>query len=163
MENNASYPCVIVYPAAEMRFVCPYCRANCTIIKDSTPEENFTAPCTACGQPICVRINMRKFYRKSVNIEASYLIKGVNRPPRKGTILDISTGGLRFKCYKSIHEKIGNLLSLSFVLPPRNEIIKVNGEITRIMEETNTTVTLGLRFKGLGEYEEMQVGFFLQP
>ncbi|MBF0456915.1 MAG: PilZ domain-containing protein [Nitrospirae bacterium] len=102
-------------------------------------------------------------YRKNVNIDAFYQIEGVPRPPRKGNILNISSGGLGFRCFKSVNEKIGNVMLLSFVLPPREEPIRVTGEIVRIISETGKDITLGLRFKDLGEYEAMQIGFFLKP
>ncbi|MCG6552433.1 MAG: PilZ domain-containing protein [Candidatus Magnetominusculus sp. LBB02] len=152
-----------VYPSTEMRIICPYCEAKGKITKDSPPHRDFVISCPKCAQRFTIHLNRRLFYRKKVNIEASYQIQAVNRPPRKGNILDISISGLCFKCFKSAFEKIGNILVLTFILPPREEPIRVNGKIVRIIEETDKTITMGLRLKNPGEYEEMEIGFFLKP
>ncbi|MBF0486882.1 MAG: PilZ domain-containing protein [Nitrospirae bacterium] len=162
MEKDSDSKSITVYPSTEMHIVCPHCGVKGKITKANPPEKAFAISCPKCKKHIVINLNKRKSYRRNIEIEASYQITGINRPPRKGNIIDISIGGLRFKCLKSIHEKIGNVMSLSFVLPPREEPIKVYGEIVRITEETKTTVTMGLRFKDLGEYEEMEIGFFLK-
>ncbi|MEO5360078.1 MAG: PilZ domain-containing protein [Nitrospirota bacterium] len=162
MGQLSNYSSVTVYSSAEIKIVCPYCGANCTIINEYPPEEDFATFCTTCDQPIAIRLNLRTSYRKKVNIEAFYQIKGVNRPPRKATILDMSRGGLRLKCFKSTHEVVGGILLLSFPLPPKEEKITISAEILRVTEETKTTVVLGLRFRDLGEYEDIQIGFFLK-
>ncbi|KWT85572.1 PilZ domain-containing protein [Candidatus Magnetominusculus xianensis] len=155
---------ITVFPSTEMHIVCPHCGIKGTVRKEYPPEQAFNITCPKCKQFIIINVNKRQFYRKKVKIEASYYIEGTSSPFKKGTIIDISTGGLRLRCYKtvSVHAKTGNYISLSFSLPPREDPIKVQGEIVTIIEETDKTMSFGLKFKNLSEFEETQIGFFLQ-
>ncbi len=119
--------------------------------------------CPKCKDRFAVRLNVRSAYRKDVSISAFYRFQGIECPTRKGTVLDISRGGLCIQCIKRmpIYEKQGNTMHLTFALPPKDETIKVDGEIVRVVSQTEKTITLGLKFKGLHVYEDAQIGFFL--
>ncbi|MBF0486694.1 MAG: PilZ domain-containing protein [Nitrospirae bacterium] len=163
-EKKLSPKSITVYPSTAMRIACPYCGVKGIIKREYEPQKAFNISCPKCKQLIEIHLNKRTFYRKKVKIEALYQIRGTNCPPKKGHILDISTGGLNFGCYKiePKHGKIGNFVSLTFTLPPREEPIKVEGEIVRILDETDKTITMGLKFKDIGEFEETQIGYFLK-
>ncbi|MBF0569052.1 MAG: PilZ domain-containing protein [Nitrospirae bacterium] len=171
MANIPKLPVITVYPSTEIPVVCPCCGVKGKLKKEYPPEKDFIITCPKCKQQVFVRINAREFYRKDVTIEAYYQLKDSNRPAIKGNILNISRGGLRLKCLKvapvcdrtgNVRSRIGSVMSLRFVLPPKEEPVRVFGEIVSVVEETEKTVTFGVRFKNPGEYEEMQIGFFLQ-
>jgi hypothetical protein len=60
--------------------------------------------------------------------------------------------------------KEGTILTFLFSLPPRNELLKVEGEVTRLIKEnTRSTFMLGVKFTNLDHYANKQIGFFLMP
>ncbi|MBF0515503.1 MAG: PilZ domain-containing protein [Nitrospirae bacterium] len=165
MENTPELKSITVYPSAVIPIVCPYCEAKGKITREYPPDKNFTISCPKCKQRFVVNINTRMFYRKNVNIEAHYQFRGSNKPERKGDILNMSRSGLCLKCNKPsfIPKEKVDVLSLRFKLPPREEPISIHCEVVNVIDETEKTITWGLKFKDLGEFEEMQIGFFLQP
>jgi c-di-GMP-binding flagellar brake protein YcgR len=146
-----------------MSIECPVCKHSGKITREFPPEQDFMATCPKCKERFAVRLNVRSAYRKNISISAFYRFQGIECPTRKGTVLDISRGGLCIQCIKRVpvHEELGNIMQLSFTLPPKDETIKADGEIVRIVSQTEKTITLGLKFKGLRVYEDAQIGFFL--
>ncbi|KWT92716.1 PilZ domain-containing protein [Candidatus Magnetominusculus xianensis] len=165
MENNTDQRAITVYPSTVIPIECPYCKVKGKIKREYPPEKKFTIICPNCKKHITININTRLFYRKDIHLEAYYQMKGTKSPAKKCEILDMSRMGLSLKCHKiePIHKKTGGVMLLKLALPPRKESIKVSCEVVRTIEETDKTITLGLKFIDLGEYEETQIGFFLLP
>jgi len=94
---------------------------------------------------------VREYYRKEANIPVNCFLSALDMRDMKdlgeGTIADISMGGMLVRIYENPSLKDyfskGKTLTFIFSLPPRNERLKVSGEIVRISKkEIRITMTL---------------------
>jgi predicted Zn finger-like uncharacterized protein len=161
-----------VYPAVVMRISCPNCGAQGRVKKEKPPQADFTVVCPRCKEKFLIKINVRNFYRKAVYIAVHYSPYDINRPDdqraRQGTIVDISQQGMQVEGHK--HDfpprffKEGNTFTFYFSLPPRNELLRVQGEIARIIRQNNSnTFMMGIKFSNVDRFTNRQIGFFLWP
>ena len=161
-----------VYPAVVMRISCPNCGAEGKVRKEKPPQADFTVVCPRCKEKFLIKINVRNYYRKPVSIPVYYSRYDIQRPDdhraRMGTIVDLSQQGMRVESSKHdfppSHFREGNLFTFLFSLPPRNEILKVRGEIARLSQQNNgNTMMLGIKFSNTDHFTNKQLGFFLWP
>ena len=163
---------VTVYPSVVMRIICPNCGAEGQAKRKKPPQEDFTVSCPRCKERFLIKINLRTFYRKNVSIPVHYSPYDIHRPDdqraREGTIVDISQQGMRIEGSKHDfspdYHKEGAILTFLFSLPPRNELLRIEGEVTRLIKEgTRSSFMLGVKFSNLDHYANKQIGFFLMP
>jgi predicted Zn finger-like uncharacterized protein len=161
-----------VYPAVVMRISCPNCGAEGKVRKEKPPQADFTVVCPRCKEKFLIKLNVRNYYRKPVSIPVYYSRYDIDRPDdhraRMGTIVDLSQQGMRIESSKqdfsSSHFREGNLFTFLFTLPPRNEMLKVQGEIARLSRQNNgNTIMLGVKFSNVDHFTNKQLGFFLWP
>ncbi len=161
-----------VYPAVVMRISCPNCGAQGRVRKEKPPQADFTVVCPRCKEKFLIKINVRNFYRKTVSIPVSYSPFDIHRPDdqraRGGTIVDISQQGMRVEAHK--HDfppqffREGTTFTFLFSLPPRNEQLRVQGEVARINQQSNSnTIMIGIKFSSIDHFTNKQIGFFLWP
>ena len=163
---------VIVYHPVVMEVSCPNCGAKGQVKWQKPPQEDFTASCPRCKERFLITINRRACYRKNTSLPAHYSRYDIHRPEdqraRQGTIVDISQQGMRIEGSKldfsQDYHKKGAILIFLFSLPPRNELLRIEGEVTRLIKEsTRSTFMLGVKFSNLDHYANKQIGFFLMP
>lgn len=160
-----------VYPAAIMKIACPNCKTEGTVKKERPPEKDFSVFCPRCKETFLVKINVRKFYRKEVCIPVRYSIFDADRPVQKmkeGTIIDISREGLCIESHARLYapalRQEGNIFQLFFSLPPKQTLLKVQGEVMRIIrKEGDNSFKIGIKFCNLDEFSAKNLGFFLWP
>ena len=155
-----------------MKIACPNCKTDGTVKTDSPPEKDFMLLCPLCKEKYLVKINSRDNYRKKVNIPvrlslSAVVLHGI-RDLGDGTITNISTKGMRVEIYKkpstSDYFRKGKLLTFSFLLPPRNEELKINGKIVSFNEgDDGHYFNIGIKFTNLDQFAQKQIGFFLLP
>ena len=161
-----------IYPSVAKKISCPYCRAEGTVKRSTPPQKDFTVVCAKCKERFLVKVNLRKYYRKDVKIPVKYSqwdIEGYyGKTLREGTIIDISRQGMNVEIYRhnfspSLYRN-GRVFTFFFSLPPRNDVLNIKGEITRIGEkEKGHGLTMGVRFSDIDPFAEQQLGFFLLP
>ena len=163
---------VIVHPSVAIRVICPDCGAKGRLNKQEPPHEDFAAACPRCKERFLIKINRRAYYRKNTALPVHYSLHYIHWPEdkraRQGTIADMSLQGMRvegnkFDLSRDYHKE-GALLSFLFSLPPRNELLRIEGEVTRLIKEgTRSSFMLGVKFSNLDHYANKQIGFFLMP
>ena len=155
-----------------MKIACPNCMAEGKVKTDSPPEKDFMLVCPLCKEKFLVKINVRNHYRRKSEIPVRFSLSPVDLHNMKdvgdGIIADISTKGMSVEVYKNPFSlnyfKQGKLLTFSFSLPPRNEELKINGEIVRFREgDEGDYCNIGIQFINLDKFAEQQIGFFLLP
>jgi len=138
----------------------------------SPPKKDFVVFCPHCKEKFLVKVNVRDYYRKEAKIPVNCFLSALDMSDMKdlgeGTTTDISMGGMcvRINENPSVidHFSKGNTLTFIFSLPPRNERLKVSGEIVRFSKEENKDyVTIAVKFFSLDKFAEKQIGFFLLP
>jgi ribosomal protein S27E len=162
----------IIYPSAMMKITCPNCRSTGNVRAKIPPRSDFIVLCPHCKDKFLVKVNVRQYYRKKCTIPVSCFLPALRIPDVKdlgeGIITDISMGGM---CVR-MHERPfltddfreGKALTFIFSLPPRNERLKVSGEIVRVSkEEDKDSFNVGVKFYSLDKFAEKQIGFFLLP
>jgi hypothetical protein len=103
----------------EVTIVCPHCHnaKAINIAKYRTSPTLLRAKCS-CGYVIDINdicLNLRKYYRKKVNLKGSYL--KVKEGERGIMIVkDLSYSGLRFKTEKEDDIKVDDILGVKFIL-----------------------------------------------
>jgi hypothetical protein len=105
----------------------------------SCPVKGFNVKCAKCNVRFKVRLNIRKYYRKTISIPISYSFKDIdsmNKPGSySGDIADISQSGLCIESnltyFMDFQDKIDGVLNFVFILPEKNETIKGKGIIKR--------------------------------
>jgi predicted Zn finger-like uncharacterized protein len=161
-----------VYPSVVMRISCPYCEAEGRVRKEKPPQEDFTVVCPRCKEKFLIKINVRNFYRKTVSIPVYYSPYDIHRPDdqraREANIVDISQQGMGVEGHTHDFPKNyfreGSSFTFLFSLPPRKELLKVQGEIARIIPQNNgNTLVMGVKFSNLDHFTNKQLGFFLLP
>lgn len=161
---------VIAYPSTKIEILCPACYASRVFEFAEPPQKGFEFKCSSCNELITVELNRRKFYRKELSIAVYYSLtnfSNIMEPGVKsGWIKDISKGGIKIEIshlkFSDEYEKIGNILTIFFSLPPQNKQIKVKGEIVRVSKE-KFKVVLGIKFLDLTEDHIQIISFFLRP
>ena len=165
---------LLVYPSRLIRFSCPYCKTPGKIKRETDISEDFKARCAKCKEKIYIKMNVRKCYRKDISIPVHYSLndisKTTDRNVRVGKITDISKGGFHVETSSvrqstdKDYEKQGNTLTFLFSLPPNDDLLKVKGEIKKVITSSQSgTVHLGVEFVRLEEYPKKQIGFFCLP
>ena len=160
---------VIVYPAIIMTFSCPHCSEAVVVESEAVPHNDFNTVHTKCNGSILVKLNQRSFARKEISAPLSYSRFDINThsdsKAKKGTMVDISRSGLSIRADMSQffgpYEKTGNILVLLFSLPPREEILKVKGEIMRVTPGRERSFQMGIKFLDLTDSQNKAIGFFL--
>ncbi len=162
---------VKVNPDSKIDVICPACYTVNTFEFSEPPKEGFEFRCSKCSELIIVELNKREFYRKELSIPVYYSLKDfeniIDKDVKSGWIRNISKGGLGIEIsplkYDVEYEKVGNILTLFFSLPPYNSPIKTTGEIVRISTEKKFKVYFGIKFIELSENSKQIIGFFLRP
>jgi c-di-GMP-binding flagellar brake protein YcgR len=162
---------VIVYPSTKIEIICPACYAAKIFEFAEPPTKGFEFKCSSCNEIITVELNRRAFYRKELSIPVYYSLNdfdNIMEPDIKsGWMRDISKGGIKIEIsplkYSDDYEKIGNILTIFFSLPPQNKQIKVKGEIVRVSKEQKFKLDFGVRFLELSEDQKQIISFFLRP
>jgi predicted Zn finger-like uncharacterized protein len=161
-----------VYPAVVMRVSCPNCGAQGRLKKEKPPQADFTVVCPRCKEKFLIKINVRKFYRKTVSIPVSYSPYDIHqrddKRAREGIIVDISQQGMRIQGHKNDFPpqffKEGGTFCFLFSLPPQDEQLRVLGKVVRINLKNNSkTIMLGIQFSNIDHFTNKQIGFFLRP
>jgi len=165
---------LLVYPSRLISFKCPYCEAAGKIKRETQISEDFKVRCPKCKEEIYIKMNIRKCYRKEISITVHYSLSDISnisdRGARKGKIINISKGGLLIEISsvrqssEDDYEKQGAILTFLFSLPPNDELLKVKGEIKKIISSAQSSkIQIGAEFVRLEEYSKKQIGFFLLP
>ena len=136
---------------------------------EAVPRNDFKTVCPKCNGSVLVKLNQRTFARKEVSIPLSYSRSDIDAhsdsKAKKGTIVDISRSGLSIKAdmnqFFGLYEKAGNILVLLFSLPPKEEILKVKGEIMRVTPGRERSFQMGVKFLDLTGSQNKAIGFFL--
>lgn len=163
---------VPVFSSLHISIHCPGCKVPANIKKEKPPTKDFIAVCPKCKERFLVKINNRKFYRKKVSIPFYYSVHEINdtldTKVKKGTIVDISKTGFLFEAsvnkypLKYAYEKEGTMLNCVFQLSNKEEQLRVEGKIIRIIStNSDEKVKIGVEFLNLSEYHNKLIGFFL--
>ena len=172
MNGSMDLPSLTIYPAAVMRISCPLCRTGGIVRKERPPEKDFMVLCRKCKGKFLVKLNLRRYYRKEVSIPVRYSTFDIDQPfdqrADQGVIIDMSREGLCIENYADTRSadyyKEGKPITLFFSLPPREKLLKVQGEVTRILrKEGSQFFKIGVKFCNLDSYINKQIGFFLWP
>ena len=126
------------------------------------------ALCPKCKERFLIKINRRKFYRKTAILPVAYSPVDIDRPDdpraRAGTIVNISRQGMGVKGNKDDfspdHYQVGSKLTFLFFLPYINDLKKVQGEIVKITDEDKAFI-MGIKFSDLHRYTRNAIEFFL--
>ncbi|MBF0316965.1 MAG: PilZ domain-containing protein [Nitrospirae bacterium] len=162
---------VVVYPACIMPVACPACGFTGNIKSEDPPEKDFKLNCPKCKETFLVKLNHRDFYRVKLNRPVSYSIDDIDDPfakkAKSGKIIDISRTGIKIEgkmrsCSKDC-EKEGDILTLLFNLPPHKSLLKVKGEIKRLIIIDDNKFTMGIAFINIDVQTDLAIGTFLMP
>ncbi|MCC6346449.1 MAG: PilZ domain-containing protein [Nitrospirales bacterium] len=162
---------VTVYSAIIITFACPYCGAPVEIRSEVPPKDDFRSPCPHCGRDSLVKLNRRAAYRKSVSLPISYSLSDISDPfdklAKRGTMLDISKGGLRIEAplsrFCDAYEKTGHSMTLLFSLPPREQVIRVRAKVVGIFPCPGGKFHMAMQFVDIAEHQRKAINFFLMP
>jgi c-di-GMP-binding flagellar brake protein YcgR len=162
---------ISVYPSAEINIECPTCNSSEVLKFSDPPKEGFQITCSRCSEEIVVKLNERQYYRKQVSIPVYYSLHDfdnvLDARVKSGWIVDISKTGIGVEIsalkYSKEYEKEGNIVTISFTLPPKNKQLKVKGEIVRIFGDKKLKINMGIQFLNLDDYQNQTIGLFLMP
>ena len=162
---------ITVYAAIVMTFKCPHCSESVEIKSEAVPNEDFNTVCPKCNASFLLKLNQRQFARKDVSIPLAYSLFDIDtfsdKKAKKGNVVDISRGGLSIKAdinkFSELYEKTGNILVLLFSLPPKEQILKMKGEIMRVTLGRDKSFEMSIKFLDLVEHHTKAIGFFLMP
>jgi c-di-GMP-binding flagellar brake protein YcgR len=156
------------YPLVHMRVSCPNCGAQGRLKRKRPPRKDFIAVCPRCREKFLVKINRRRFYRKTAVIPVAYSPFDIDRPDdpraREGVITNISREGIGVigtkedfspDCHQS-----GGMLTFLFSLPYIHDLKKVRGEIVKVADHDGT-FTMGVKLSDLHRYTQNAIEFFL--
>jgi predicted Zn finger-like uncharacterized protein len=162
----------ITYSSTIMKITCPNCGAMGKVKAKVPPKDDFVVLCPHCKEKFLVKVNVREYYRKEANIPVNCFLPSLDMSDMKdlgeGTIADISMGGMLVRIYENPSLKDyfskGKTLTFIFSLPPRNERLKVSGEIGRFSKKENKDYyDIAVKFSSLDSFAQRQIGFFLLP
>ena len=155
-----------------MKIACPYCGAEGMVKRKTPPHKDFTLRCPRCEERFLVKLNLRQYYRKEVEIPVRYSLSDTeaykNKRLKEGTMIDLSMHGMGVNIYRDdvlahLYRK-GRAVTVFFSLPPRDEELTITGEITRISaHEKGLGLIMGIRFTHIDPFAQQQIGFFLLP
>jgi c-di-GMP-binding flagellar brake protein YcgR len=162
---------VFAYSDKKLNIICPACYTDKTFEFTEPPKEGFEFRCSKCNELIVVEINRRAFYRKELSIPIYYSLKDfdsiIEEGVKSGWIRNISKGGIGIEIsslkYDEEYEKIGNVLTLFFNIPPYYNQIRAKGEIVRVSTEKKFKIFLGIKFLDISENSKQLISFFLRP
>jgi DNA-directed RNA polymerase subunit RPC12/RpoP len=162
---------VIVYPSVVTQVICPDCGAKGHVKRQKLLQEDCTVSCPRCKERFLIKINRRAHYRKNTSIPVHYSPYNIQQPDDQralqGTIVDISQQGMCVEDSKldfsPDYHKEGAIFTFLFSLPPRNELLRIQGQVAWIEEDSGGTFILGVKFSNLNDYANKQIGFFLMP
>ncbi|KJU86930.1 Type IV pilus assembly PilZ domain protein [Candidatus Magnetobacterium bavaricum] len=154
-----------------MPVACPACNFTGNVKSEYPPEKDFKLNCPKCKETFMVKVNHRQFYRVKLNRPASYSVDDIVDPfainAKSGKILDISRTGIRIegrmRNYSKKDEKEGNIMTLLFNLPPNKSMLKVKGEVKRLIIIDDNSFTMGIAFINLDVQTDLAIGTFLMP
>lgn len=162
----------ITYASTIMKITCPNCGATGKVKAKVPPKKDFVVLCPHCKKRFLVKVNVREFYRKEAGIPVHCFLPSTDMADMKdigeGTITDISMGGMSVKVCEIASPLDdfagGTILTFLFSLPPRDERVKVSGEIIRFSKEENKDCyNIAVKFSSLDTFAQRQIGFFLLP
>jgi c-di-GMP-binding flagellar brake protein YcgR len=163
---------VSVYPAAFLKIPCPHCGFQNELMQDEPPKVDFAFRCSQCKDEFLVKLNLRQFYRKEVSIPCYFTtsseVDNIRDPSIKnGWLVDISRSGCGIELSKLKHsptsERKGNFVQVFFTFPGQNELFKVQGEISSIIEVSPHKIKIGVNFINLEEHQQRRLSIFLMP
>lgn len=163
---------VSVHPAVLMKIPCPLCGYENQHMQDAPPDADFAFICTKCKSEFLVKLNVRHFYRKEVNIPCYYTtamnVNDILDPRIKtGWILDISRGGCSIEFSKLKHsphdERKGNIITIFFTFPGQREIFMVQGKILTLFDSPTHKLKMGVTFINLDNFQQQRLSVFLMP
>jgi len=143
---------------------CPHCHAAGAVDLEKAKGETLSIRCPRCGKSFDtlkeLRYNFRKVPLPKVRIgpfgyEFDHL-------PRKGTLMDISSSGMRIKIAGSAPDP-GEALNFEFKLPPTYETIRTSGKVMWVKAADALAHEFGVEFVGLEPHSQKLIGFFLLP
>ena len=161
---------VSLIPACVMSVPCPFCQAKGRAKFEQPPSKDFLTICPKCKEKFKVKLNIRKSYRKELAIVTSYSFSNIKKIDEKGSIpgeiVDLSKGGMAVESSKMwlsrLKGKEKRPLTFIFLLPPKHDIVKVKGVITRISEEEEKgKFRIGIRFVDIEDDTARKIGRFL--
>ncbi len=162
---------ISIYPSTEINIKCPTCISSEMLKLPYSPKEDFQMTCSRCNEEIIVKLNERQYYRKQVSIPVYYSLHDfdniLDTRVKSGRIVDISRTGIGVEIsalkYSKEYEKEGNIVTISFALPPKNKQIKAKGKIVRIFGDKKLRTNIGIQFLNLDDYQSQTIGLFLMP
>jgi c-di-GMP-binding flagellar brake protein YcgR len=162
---------IYVYPSVEINIQCPTCNFSEVQKFQLPPKEGFQIVCSKCNEEIVIKLNERQYYRKQVSIPVYYSLHDFDNISdtrvKSGWTVDISKTGIGIEIsafkYSTEYEKEGNIMTISFALPPKNKQIKVKGKIVRIFGDKKLKINMGIQFLNLDDYQSQTIGIFLMP
>jgi predicted Zn finger-like uncharacterized protein len=144
---------------------CPYCNAVGSVDLDKGKEDALAIRCPKCGKSFDFLKERRHCFRQvplptvrmgPYGYDFDYL-------PRKATLLDISSTGMRIKISGSLPAH-GEAFNFEFHLPPTYEVIRVGGMVVRVKKTADELdCEVGIEFVGLDQHAKKLIGFFLLP
>jgi c-di-GMP-binding flagellar brake protein YcgR len=163
---------VSLYPSVLMKIPCPHCGYEHQHMRVEPPDADFAFNCTSCRSDFMVKLNVRHFYRKEVNLPCYYTsamdVDNILDPRIKtGWILDISRSGCAIEFSKlrhsSLDERKGNILLVFFTFPGHQDLFKVQGEVSAIFDSPTHKLKMGVNFMNLDEHQLQRLSVFLMP
>jgi predicted Zn finger-like uncharacterized protein len=145
---------------------CPYCNAIGSVNLDKANVDTLSIRCPKCGKSF----NFLKERRYSIRLIPLPTVRmgpyahDFDCLPRKGTLLDISSSGMRVKVSGSAPAR-GEIYNFEFRLPPTYEAIKVGGMVRWVKQQTTdeSGYEMGIEFVGLEAHAQKLIGFFMLP
>ena len=141
---------------------CIGCKKMLTLkIPDDTRSTTGSAKCGVCSTITKVEFNIRKFYRKDIDIYGHCYINGKKYSVN---ITDISIGGAGCKFYAKDKINIGDIIRLSYRLPDKQLTeVEEDVKVVRIIKNA-TDVTIGCECVELIPYSTVykRKGFFVR-
>ena len=113
-----------------------------------------------CGAIFDIVREMRKSYRKSAYLQATYRQEGVSEAERVIEIADISQGGVQLRAGVCHHFKVDDKLNLTFILDDKTRA-KIHKEVQ--VKHIHDRV-VGTQFSPDDEWSyRKELGFYLMP
>ncbi|KJU86773.1 hypothetical protein MBAV_001028 [Candidatus Magnetobacterium bavaricum] len=162
---------VAVYPSCVISLKCPECGTIDNVTNEYPPDNDFTLQCPTCTETFLVKLNHRQFFRGTIKGLVAYSLDDIKDPfaisAKSAKAVDISRCGIRLegkmRYYSEDYEKVGNLLTLLFNIPPNKRLLKVKAEIKRVVIIGDYKFEMGLSFINPDVYIDQAIGTFLMP
>ncbi|MGV8073385.1 MAG: PilZ domain-containing protein [Syntrophobacteraceae bacterium] len=155
---------VFVEEGKKALIVCNQCGKSANVCEASISRYGtpIKAKCP-CGYAFDVQFEIRKNYRKTINLLGFCTALGSKTPIGSITVTDISTSGVGLTLDAGLHLgrkiKEGDILEIEFSLDDNNRS-KIK---TRIVVRNIQGNQLGGQFSGLDQHTAKLIGFYLMP